>query len=128
VQSKLGLRCCVHWRKTRPVSGSYRWFQTLLALFSREIGCVIKKRVWGRGYSTRNTDCARGNKANHCNEQARPEVLCTLEENTPCEWELSLAPDIFSLVVQRNREKRVWGRGYSTRNTGLFQRKQSELL
>ena len=26
----------------------------------------------------------------------------TLEENLPCEWELSLVPDIVSLVVQRN--------------------------
>ena len=32
-------------------------------------------------------------------EQARSAVLRTLEENTPCEWEPSLAPDIISLVV-----------------------------
>jgi len=36
-------------------------------------------------------------------EDAKSEVLRTLEENLPREWELSLVPDIVSLVVQRNK-------------------------
>ena len=35
-------------------------------------------------------------------EQAKSEVIRTLEENLPCEWQSSSIPDIVSLVVQRN--------------------------
>ena len=34
-------------------------------------------------------------------EQARSEVLRTLEESPPCDWEPSLVPDIVSLVIQK---------------------------
>ena len=32
MQNKLDLRCCVHWRKTCPVSGSYRWSLDIVSL------------------------------------------------------------------------------------------------